>query len=313
MYPSPLLVKVAEMYFYQKLSQGQIAKRLDVSIPTVSRMINMALESGIVKVEVHDFEIHVDEVTREVKDKFNLDEIIVITESRPSEQRYLKKILAKNAVDLLYRRTQHGSVVGIGPGETIYEMIESINPKRSFLGVKILPLMGGWGIGGVEYEVNKLVSSMATKLGCDFNLIMAPALVDSAKVKDIFFRQPQIEHVISMWHEIDVAVFSVGPEIRTGSYPQLSGESARLDEAKQAQAVGDVLGRFIDAEGNEADLELNKRLISLPFHLLKKIPVRIGIGGGSPKIRAVKAAVKGGLVNALVTDYETCVSILKED
>jgi deoxyribonucleoside regulator len=313
MYPSPLLVKVSEMYFYQKLSQSEIAKRLDVSIPTVSRMINMALESGIVKVEVRDFQAQADEVVREVKDRFDLNEIVVVTESYPSEQRYLKKMLAKNAVDLLYKLTRHGSVVGIGPGETIYEMTESIDPKRPFRGVKILPMMGGWGIGGVEYEVNKLVSSMATRLGCDFNLIMAPALVDSPEVKDIILRQPQIEYVISMWQTIDVAVFSIGPEIQSGSYPQLSGESAKLDEARRAQAVGDVLGRFIDAAGNEASLELNRRLISLPFYLLEKIPARIGIGGGIQKMRAVKAALKGGLVNALVTDYETCVSLLKED
>ena len=313
MYPGPLLVRVAEMYFYQKLSQSQIANRMKVSIPTVSRMINEALQSGIVRVEVRDFEAQVNEVTREMKAKFGLREILAIKTPCPAEQGHLKKMLAKNAVDLLFRLTEHGDVVGIGPGETVYEMIESINPERQFPAVKILPLMGGWGIGGVEYEVNKLVSSMATKLGCDFNLIMAPALVDSPEVKGILFRQPQINHVVSMWDTVNVAVFSLGPEIRSGSYPQLSHEPERLAEARAAQAVGDVLGRFIDETGTEADLEINRRLISIPFPILKQIPVRIGIGGGSPKIRAVKAALTGGLINSLVTDYETCLCIVKED
>ena len=313
MYPGPLLVRVAEMYFYQKLSQSQIADRMKVSIPTVSRMINEALQSGIVRVEVRDFEAQVNEVTREMKARFGLREILAIKTPCPAEQGHLKKMLAKNAVDLLFRLTGHGDVVGIGPGETVYEMIESINPERQFPAVKILPLMGGWGIGGVEYEVNKLVSSMATKLGCDFNLIMAPALVDSPEVKGILFRQPQINHVVSMWDTVNVAVFSLGPEIRSGSYPQLSHEPERLAEARAAQAVGDVLGRFIDEMGTEADLEINRRLISIPFHILKQIPVRIGIGGGSPKIRAVKAALTGGLINSLVTDYETCLCIVKED
>lgn len=313
MYSVALMVKVAELYFYHKLAQGQIAKKLGISVPTVSRILNEALKSGVVKVEVVNFETRIDQITKAVQEKFGLKEIAVIKTPLDNDQRFLKKMLGKTAVDLLYKVTKAGYIIGIGPGETILEMIESLDPQRHFSGVKILPLMGGWGIGGVEYEVNKLVSVMATKLGCDFNLVLAPALVSSPEVKEIFLAESEIKEVVSMWDSVDVAIFSLGPEIETRNYPQLAYENERLLEAKNLRAVGDVLGRFIDENGIEPNVTLNKRMISIPFPLLKKIPFRIGIGGGKAKARAVKAALKGNLINILVTDDETCQMILEED
>jgi DNA-binding transcriptional regulator LsrR (DeoR family) len=51
-------------------------------------------------------------------------------------------------------------------------------------------------------------------------------------------------------------------------------------------------------------------MVSIPMESLMRIPLRIGIGGGSSKIRAARAALKSGLVNVFVSDESTCETIL---
>jgi deoxyribonucleoside regulator len=80
---------------------------------------------------------------------------------------------------------------------------------------------------------------------------------------------------------------------------------------KSLKAVGDIAGRIINEYGEELDIDYNRRLISIPIDVLKKIPKRVGIGGGQNKYRSVKASLEAGIVNYLITDYQTCLYILE--
>jgi deoxyribonucleoside regulator len=55
---------------------------------------------------------------------------------------------------------------------------------------------------------------------------------------------------------------------------------------------------------------VNRKIVSIPSDAFARIPLRIGIGGGSSKIRAVLGALRGGIVNVLVSDEDTCETIL---
>ncbi len=78
-------------------------------------------------------------------------------------------------------------------------------------------------------------------------------------------------------------------------------------------AVGDILGYFFDAKGDVVtDIKIHNELIGLPLSALKTIPVRPGWRGrGENKAEAIAAAMKGGYINALVTDQDTAAAILR--
>ena len=44
----------------------------------------------------------------------------------------------------------------------------------------------------------------------------------------------------------------------------------------------------------------------------KNIPTRIGIAGGPEKLAAIRAALRGGYVNVLITDLDTAAALLDE-
>ena len=85
-----------------------------------------------------------------------------------------------------------------------------------------------------------------------------------------------------------------------GNYPQLRSNEELVSDSRLHGAVGDVLGRFIGGEGEILDIDANRRMVSIPMESLMRIPLRIGIGGGSSKIRAARAALKYRLVNVFV-------------
>lgn len=311
MYEPGLMIKIAEMYYYRKLSQKAIADKLGVSVPTVSRILSDALVAGNIRVEIIDKERSIAALSETMKKKFRLRGASVIASPTSPNPGYLKKLLGKTAGTLLLEAVKPGDVVGIGPGETMLELVESLDPGETLPGITLLPLMGGWGYGGVAYEVNKLLGNAANALRCDFNLMPCPALVSSEEVRRVLLEEPLIVEIARKWDKVDVAVFSMGGEVDDAHYPQLRRNEALISVAKEAGAVGDVLGRFIGPLGQELDLEVNRRIVAITTDALKKVPLRIGIGGGSSKIRSIHAALGSGLINYLVSDEGTCETILK--
>ena len=310
MYENGLMIKIAEMYYYQKLSQKDIAEKLGISVPTVSRILNDALAAGNIQVQIVDKERSIAALSVKMEKSFGLRSATVISTPTSANTGLLKKRLGKAACGMLLDLAKPGNLVGMGPGATMLELVDSIDPEKRLPGITLIPLMGGWGYGGVAYEVNKLLGSAAGALHCDFNLMPCPALVSSVEVGRILLREPLIEAISKRWGNVDVAVFSIGGEVETGNYPQLHGNEALIEVAKEAGAVGDVLGRFIGPEGEVLDIDVNRQIVSISVEELKRIPLRIGIGGGSSKIRAIHAALKGGLVNVLVSDESSCETIL---
>lgn len=310
MYSNSILIKVAELYYQRKLSQKQIAEKLKVSVPTVSRMLQECLDTGTVKVQIVNIQNRVVEMENKIKEKFGLEKAIVIETPAKTDDGDLKKLLGKQASELLFEICCAGEKIGISAGGTIYELIESLSGENKIPGVQIIPMMGSWGNKNPKTETNKLVSTMAGALKSDFHLLPAPAIVSSEEVKKIFMNEPPIIQVVSLWSQLDSAIFSIGPEIENSLFPTLTDDPDKVKSAKNLGAVGDIVGRVIDQSGYELDIDYNRKLLSISLETLKKIPKRVGIGGGPNKYRSIKAVLEANLINYLISDYDTCQFIL---
>ncbi len=310
MYSDALLVKASELYYYSRMSQAEIGRVLGVSAPTVSRILQEAMERGIIEVRIRDTLTRTADAEEALKKKFGLLDAVVVEIPQDTDGNFLRKLLGKKASELLPRFCDRGGTVGIGCGMTIREMIESLDRSRRFPDLRVVPLMGGWGKEEAARETNRLASDMGNILGCAFSYLLAPALVSSPEVRDILLQEPQIQLTTRLWESVKTAFFSIGPELDRMFFPYIPAEYLDMEKARKAGGVGDVLGRIIDGEGAEVPIPYNGRLVSIPFETLKKIPRRVGIGGGPQKYRGVYAALAGKLVNVLITDYETSLYLL---
>ena len=87
----------------------------------------------------------------------------------------------------------------------------------------------------------------------------------------------------------------------------ISAEESRALIA--AGAVGEVVGWAIDGDGNLIQGLTNDRVTSAPLRVANPNPV-IGIAVGEAKVKAILAALRGRLINGLVTDEATARSLL---
>ncbi|MEZ0241634.1 MAG: sugar-binding domain-containing protein, partial [Chloroflexota bacterium] len=86
--------------------------------------------------------------------------------------------------------------------------------------------------------------------------------------------------------------------------------AAELAEIDEQGAVGDICGRLFDAEGRPCAISAMDRVIGLDLEAMRRLPLVIGIATGREKHRAIRAALQGRLVSALVTDSEAAREVL---
>ncbi|MDB6136215.1 MAG: transcriptional regulator with sigma factor-related N-terminal domain [Verrucomicrobiales bacterium] len=66
--------------------------------------------------------------------------------------------------------------------------------------------------------------------------------------------------------------------------------------------MGEICGRFFNAEGQECDTPWRDRVVGIELEQLRTIPQVIGIVAGSNRSRAIAAAISGGLLKSLIID-----------
>jgi deoxyribonucleoside regulator len=100
-------------------------------------------------------------------------------------------------------------------------------------------------------------------------------------------------------------LFGVGPvststTLFEGSYL----DTRMLDELISLGAVGEIGGRFFDANGAPIRSELQQRAVSVPLEDVRNCTKTILISSGANKHRATLAALRGGLARLLVCDID---------
>jgi DNA-binding transcriptional regulator LsrR (DeoR family) len=78
-------------------------------------------------------------------------------------------------------------------------------------------------------------------------------------------------------------------------------------------AVGDILSHFIDKDGNLIENEYESRLISTSLPTIRDLDNVIGVAAGENKISAIRAALKGGYIDVLITDEDTARNLVEQN
>ena len=71
-----------------------------------------------------------------------------------------------------------------------------------------------------------------------------------------------------------------------------------------------MFARFYDKDGKEVDCTWNKRCVSIAFQHIIGVPDVVVIASGKQKAHAISCAIKGRLVDTLITDGTTASVIL---
>jgi lsr operon transcriptional repressor len=301
-----LVSRIAWLYFIKGFTQHQISKRLNLSRMQVQRSISKSKKEGLVRIEIIDPGTSCFEIEEQLRTQFSLSDAVVIP--APDEEK-LKEELGKAAAGYLLRLIQNNQIIGVGWGTTLQKMTEFIKGK-TLENVKVVSLIGGWSERTKEspYEV---AWNFADALKAPCYHISAPAVADSLVSHSVITSEKIVSSILNIARASDIAVLGIGSADNDSSLVQAGVLSSdQLKQLRAKGAVGDICAQFYDNQGQPVDHGYMERVIGLSLHDLQKIGTVIGIAGGKQKAAAICGAIKGRLLNVLITDERTAKGVL---
>ena len=141
-------------------------------------------------------------------------------------------------------------------------------------------------------------------------ILPLPVIFDNVATKKLVEQDQFIKSVLEQGQAANIALYTVGTTLPSAMLFRLGYFSPTAIKHLQQVAVGDLLSRFITAQGKIADKPLNERTVSIELEFLKKKEYSILVAGGLQKVPAIQAALAGGYPNVLITDIQTAQKLL---
>ena len=112
-----LMIKIANLYYEEGLTQDVISQRLRLSRPRVSRLMQEAIDKGIVKITIMQEPGSNAEIERLLENKFSLLEVVVSDITDISNSESVARELGMAAAEYFGRIVLDGDVLVLKFGE----------------------------------------------------------------------------------------------------------------------------------------------------------------------------------------------------
>ena len=290
-----LLARVAWYYYHDGLTQQVIGEKLGLPRIKVSRMLENGRRTGMLEVRINSALQGCLEIERRIQTRFGLDEVRVIPHL---DGELRSERLGQAAAQFLMQHLPVGSLLAVGWGEMVGAAIHRLGHLVNDRNVDLVGMTGG-----VQAYVDGL-----RVVGPDRKMFLVPAplVMEDAQTARAMMRDPSVRSTLQMALNADFALVGIGAVDANASVIRRGYvQPAEVEAMRRMGAVGDVLCRFIDANGRELDLPLHDRVIGLPLESYRQTPRLIAAAGGLDKVPAIRAALQGDFINIFITDEQT--------
>ena len=301
-----LAAAVARRHYLAGQSKVEIADELGLSRFKVARLIDFAREAGIVRIEiVADGELDLDRSAR-LQERFALRHAVGVDGSR-IEPSALADHLGRAAAGLLTDVVQPDAVLGLPWSRSVDVMTRFL---RDLPPVDVVQLSGAMEVEGHDSSAVDIVRRAARVTGGGSAIFYAPLLLDDAAGAATLRREPQVARVLAQASRVTVAVMGVGAWASGLSTIHDAVSAADREALARLGVVGEIAGVLFDASGTVVEPPLSERVVTISPDGLRGIDEVIAIASGADKAVAVRAALAGKLVNAVVADAALADALL---
>ena len=305
------MVEAAKLYYQMDFSQMEVAKKLGVSRPTVSRLLQQAKEEGIVEIKIMDPSENCRSLERELEEKLGLRKVLVAAVPM-YEERYVKQAIGKIAAEYINHIVKDDDIIGVTWGTTLYQVAKHLEHKP-VRDVKIVQLKGGVSHSQKKTYASETLHAFEKAFDATLYQLPLPAIVDHVVVKQAIEADRHIRSILTLGKEANIAIYTVGVPQTDSLLFQLGYFTEDDKEVIANRSVGDIASRFFDKDGKVCNEELNARTIGIEFEDLKNKEQSILVAGGLKKVDGILGAIKAKLCNVLITDTFTAKILLDKE
>ncbi|MBQ3701720.1 MAG: sugar-binding transcriptional regulator [Oscillospiraceae bacterium] len=298
-YEEILMEKAAWYYYHEDMTQQQISGLLGLSRMKVIKLLEQAKLCGLIQFRFRQDSEKRLQLEQRLMECHDLQDCFIVP-SPPSPAETNENV-ARAASLYIAGRISAENFINIGYGDTAGRVLNhlAIASDRTISCVSLT--------GGVSHYLPNARSSV---FNSRLYLIPTPLLVSSDEVAAAMKKEKAIQDIQALIPLSTLSVVGIGA-LNEDATMLTSGVLTSHDflVLKRNGAVGDILSHFIDENGAPVSTVLEGRTISTDLETLKKLNNVIGVAAGPGKVQAIRAVLRGGYLDVLITDEDTALAL----
>lgn len=298
-----LAAAVARRHFLDGESKVDLASSLGISRFKVARLLEAARGSGMVRIEIVS-PLGIDtERSERLRERLGLRHCVVV----PGAGMQAGPGVSSAAAALLSEVVADRDVLGLPWSRTVSRMVDALERLPP---IPVVQLSGAMVTPEEDSSSVDVVRRAARIAGGGRHVFYSPLLLDDAASAEVMRRQPAVREALDHVDDVTLAVIGLGAWGEGMSTIHAVLSDAERTAVTDAGAVGEAAGVFFGADGAVVETPLTGRIVGLTGTQLHGIRHVIAIAHGIGKVEAITAAVRGDLVDSLVTTSETADALL---
>lgn len=308
-----LSLKAAQLYYLQDLTMESIGNELKVSRSSVSRLLQMARDRGIVEIKVNTPDDAPRRIATQIKDQFGVNaHLVPVSESATHIDRLDRVSLS--AARMLGNFFGSRMTMGIAWGSTTSAVSRNL-VRRQTSDSRIIQLNGAGNdhTTGVIYS-GEILRRFGEAFGANVEQFPVPAFFDDPAAKAALWKERSTKRILDIQKSMDVALFGLGTinaEVPSQVYSAGYLNQKDLDSLREQKIVGDVATVFYRADGSGEDIELNLRSSGPNLEVIRATPRRICVIAGISRLPSLRGALAGNLITDLIIDDGTARALVE--
>jgi len=248
-----------------------------------------------------------EEIEPYIKDLFGLTEMeeqicrtyglkqVVIVPGDSDQSPHTKRELGLAGAQVLRKVVKDHDVIGVTGGSTLAEVANLLTFSSSDPTCMFVPARGGLG-ENVELQANTIASIMAKRTGGQYRLLHVPDNLGDEAYQSLM-SDPNIQEIVNVIRRARIVIHGIGNAVVMAQ--RRKSDQKTIELLKQEGALAEAFGYYFDRDGNVVH---KMPTVGLKLEDIMQMEIVIGVAGGSSKAEAIRAILKFGHEDILVTD-----------
>lgn len=297
------------LYYIAGNTQDEIARKLKVSRATAQRLVSLCLNQRLITFRLEHPIAACMDLAAQLQERFEL-RFCEVAPSDPGDVGAIAGI-AERAAALLETtlRSDTPSIIGLGTGRAMRATVERVPPMQT-RNHQLVSLVGSISPDGSGSHFDA-IAKLADLTGAQYYPMPLPAILSTPEECRSLLDMHAVKRIREIAERATLRLVGVGQLDQTAPL-HLDRFLSRTEllELIRLGAAGEIVGWAFDHDGKVIEGGSNLRLTSVPHAPPDADGLTIGVAAGSAKVGPIKAALKGRIINGLITDESTARAIL---
>ncbi|WP_105419736.1 sugar-binding transcriptional regulator [Neorhizobium sp. T25_27] len=296
------------LYYVAGRTQDEIAAAMSISRQSAQRLVSLAVAERLIKVRLDHPIAACLELAEALRKKYDLKHVEVVP-SDPVGGSSTVGIAEAGAAEIeRWLKRPDPIVIAVGTGRTLKAAVDQLPPMECPQH-RIVSLTGNIGPDGSAAFYN-VIFSMADAIKARHFPMPLPVLCSSAEERVTLHDQALVRSTLELGAQADVTFVGIG-ELGPDGPLCVDGFLGKEEMQKLVRegAAGEICGWVYDSQGRLLANSINDRVASVPIPSRETSSV-IGLAQGRRKFQAISAALKGNIINGVITDEATAEQLL---